>query len=143
MFGKSIIFPWEIHAMFGLLFGMLEVSHWGHWAISLHFINPNQHTTKSWSGCFKKYSFSHFTFFGVFCRYEMSNCLFEAAYEEILHRCNCTPSFHQTGIKEYPRICTGTKLRCMTRILHRIGKFNVVSCHYFCADFSSFNQQLL
>ena len=59
-------------------------------------------------------------------RYEMSNCLFEAAYEEILHRCNCTPSFHQTGIGEYPRICTGTKLLCMKTILQRIGKYNVV-----------------
>ena len=24
-------------------------------------------------------------------RYEMSNCLFEAAYEEILKQCNCAP----------------------------------------------------
>ena len=60
-------------------------------------------------------------------RYEMSNCLFEAAYEEILHRCNCTPSFHQTGIREYPWICTGTKLLCMKSILQRIGKYNVVN----------------
>ena len=57
----------------------------------------------------------------------MSNCLFEAAYEEILHRCNCTPSFHQTGIREYPWICTGTKLLCMKSILQRIGKYNVVN----------------
>ena len=56
----------------------------------------------------------------------MSNCVFEAAYEEILHQCNCTPSFHQTGIHEYPRICTGRKLKCMKRILHGIGKYNVV-----------------
>ena len=60
-------------------------------------------------------------------RYEMSNCLFEGAYEEILYRCNCTPSFHQTGIKEYPVICTGTKLKCMKYILQRIGKYNEVS----------------
>ena len=57
----------------------------------------------------------------------MSNCLFEGAYEEILYRCNCTPSFHQTGIKEYPVICTGTKLKCMKYILQRIGKYNEVS----------------
>ena len=67
-----------------------------------------------------------FVSWAPFFRYEMSNCLFEAAYEEILHRCNCTPSFHQTGIGEYPRICTGTKLRCMKSILHRIGKYNQV-----------------
>ena len=60
-------------------------------------------------------------------RYRMSNCLFEGAYEEILYRCNCTPSFHQTGIKEYPVICTGTKLKCMKYILQRIGKYNEVS----------------
>ena len=60
-------------------------------------------------------------------RYEMSNCLFEASYEEVLLKCNCTPSFHQTGISEYPMICTGTKLKCMTEILHRIGKYNMVS----------------
>ena len=33
-----------------------------------------------------------------FYRYEMSNCLFEAAYERILTDCNCTPSFHQVCI---------------------------------------------
>ncbi len=31
----------------------------------------------------------------VFYRYEMSNCLFEAAYERILEECKCMPSFHQ------------------------------------------------
>ena len=30
-------------------------------------------------------------------RYEMSNCLFEGAYEVILKQCNCTPGFHLTG----------------------------------------------
>ncbi len=42
-------------------------------------------------------------------RYEMSNCLFEAAYEKILSDCNCTPSFHQVSISStfYARIfCT-------------------------------------
>ena len=33
-----------------------------------------------------------------FYRYEMSNCLFEAAYERILSECNCTPSFHQVNM---------------------------------------------
>ncbi|CAB4060681.1 ASICN [Lepeophtheirus salmonis] len=61
-----------------------------------------------------------------FYRYEMSNCLFEAAYEEVLKRCNCTPSFHQTGIKEYPKICSGMSLKCMIKILRAIGKYNTV-----------------
>ena len=60
-------------------------------------------------------------------RYEMSNCLFEAAYEEILHRCNCTPSFHLVAYEEYPSICSGHKLTCMSKILTEIGKFNQVS----------------
>ena len=59
----------------------------------------------------------------------MSNCMFEGAYEEILSKCNCTPSFHQTGIREVPRICTGTRLKCMSSILHRIGKYNRVRYH--------------
>lgn len=33
---------------------------------------------------------------------------------------------HQTGIVEHPRICTGTKLSCMSKILHRIGQYNSV-----------------
>ena len=57
----------------------------------------------------------------------MSNCLFEAAYEEILHRCNCTPSFHLVAYEEYPSICSGHKLTCMSKILTEIGKFNQVS----------------
>ena len=79
----------------------------------------------------------------------MSNCLFEGAYEEVLRTCKCTPSFHPTGIRyvtrnaadsylvfycvkrscfcrEYPQICTGKRLKCMTGILHRIGKYNKV-----------------
>lgn len=36
-----------------------------------------------------------------FYRYEMSNCLFEAAYEQILIDCNCTPSFHQVNFSKY------------------------------------------
>jgi hypothetical protein len=59
-----------------------------------------------------------------FYRYEMSNCLFEAAYERILDECNCTPSFHQLAYKM--GICTGPGLTCMNRILRFIGKLNRV-----------------
>jgi hypothetical protein len=34
--------------------------------------------------------YSHDTI-SLFCRYEMSNCLFEAAFENILSRCKCAP----------------------------------------------------
>ncbi len=60
-----------------------------------------------------------------FYRYEMSNCLFEAAYEKILQECNCTPSFHQLAYKM--GICTGPGLTCMNKILRFIGKLNRVS----------------
>ena len=30
-------------------------------------------------------------------RYEMSNCLFEAAFEQILETCHCAPGFHNEG----------------------------------------------
>ena len=30
-------------------------------------------------------------------RYEMSNCLFEAAFEQILKDCKCAPGFHNEG----------------------------------------------
>jgi hypothetical protein len=35
-----------------------------------------------------------------------------------------------TYIREYPRICTGTRLKCMSKILHRIGNYNYVSYAY-------------
>ena len=57
----------------------------------------------------------------------MSNCLFEAAYEEILHQCNCTPSFHLVAYSEYPYICSGPKLTCMFRVLREIGRYTKVS----------------
>ena len=59
----------------------------------------------------------------------MSNCLFESAYEETLRVCNCTPSFHQVAMREFPwiRICTGTKLKCMKKIFHGIGNYKLVS----------------
>ncbi len=60
-----------------------------------------------------------------FYRYEMSNCLFEAAYERILQECKCMPSFHQ--LAHELGICTGPGLTCMNRILRFIGKLNRVS----------------
>ena len=60
-------------------------------------------------------------------RYEMSNCLFEAAYERILSECKCAPSFHQLGAKSVDRrLCSGPGLTCMNKILRIIGKLNRV-----------------
>ena len=61
-----------------------------------------------------------------FYRYEMSNCLFEAAYENILKECHCMPSFHQLAHNETDGICTGPGLTCMNKILRFIGKLNKV-----------------
>ena len=65
-----------------------------------------------------------------FYRYEMSNCLFEAAYEKILEDCNCTPSFHQLAYNEVEGICTGPGLKCMSRRLKNIGKLNKVKKYF-------------
>ncbi len=62
----------------------------------------------------------------VYYRYEMSNCLFEAAYERILEECRCMPSFHQLGHDVVTEICSGPSLTCMNRILRFIGKLNKV-----------------
>ena len=60
-------------------------------------------------------------------RYEMSNCLFEAAYERILSTCHCAPSFHQLGAKSVNgNLCSGPGLTCMNKILRFIGKLNRV-----------------
>ena len=39
----------------------------------------------------------------LYCRYDIGNCLFEAAYDEVLDRCNCTPYFHW-GVVDLPTI---------------------------------------
>ena len=63
----------------------------------------------------------------------MSNCLFEAAYEETLRVCKCVPSFHQVALQEldWLRICTGTKLKCMKKIFHGIGNYKLVRNYYY------------
>ncbi|XP_023324842.1 uncharacterized protein LOC111698676 [Eurytemora carolleeae] len=68
-------------------------------------------------------------------RYEMSNCLFEAAYEQILELCNCTPSFHALGYMEKPQICTGPGLTCMNKIIRGIGNYKVVGLNTYIKDY--------
>ena len=36
-------------------------------------------------------------------RYDIGNCLFEAAYDEVLDRCSCTPYYHW-GVVDLPTI---------------------------------------
>ena len=69
-------------------------------------------------------------YFANYCRYEMSNCLFEAAYEKIISDCNCMPSFHQLAHQDVSEICTGPGLTCMNKILRFIGKLNRVIGHH-------------
>ena len=62
-------------------------------------------------------------------RYEMSNCLFEATFEQILEKCECAPGFHTMGGDEAMRkfqICQGKSLTCMNNILNRMGEFDEV-----------------
>ena len=55
----------------------------------------------------------------------MSNCLFEAAFENILEWCKCSPGFHTMGggeaMEEYD-ICVGPSLSCMNDRLNRMGE---------------------
>ncbi|XP_023319996.1 uncharacterized protein LOC111695065 isoform X2 [Eurytemora carolleeae] len=77
-------------------------------------------------------------------RYEMSNCLFEAAFENILEKCKCAPGFHTIGgeaaMEEYD-ICMGANLTCMNDHLNRMGEFDhveyqgkQVKCRSSCED---------
>ena len=77
----------------------------------------------------------------------MSNCLFEAAFEQILKDCKCAPGFHNEGgadamevseavswqvvtlsdvtqhFQTY-EVCTGAQLACSNEILNRMGQYN-------------------
>lgn len=62
-------------------------------------------------------------------RYEMSNCLFEAAFEKILDECQCAPGFHNEGgsdAMEVYDVCTGGQLACSNEILNRMGQYSRV-----------------
>lgn len=62
-------------------------------------------------------------------RYEMSNCLFEAAFEKILEECDCAPGFHNEGggsAMDAYQVCTGGQLACSNEILNRMGQYSRV-----------------
>ena len=55
----------------------------------------------------------------------MSNCLFEAAFENILEKCKCAPGFHTMGgdeAMERYEICMGANLTCMNDLMNRMGE---------------------
>ena len=67
-------------------------------------------------------------------RYDISNCLFQAAYEKILEECQCTPYFHWGGDFDF---CRGKSLKCMNHVLGKIGQYNHVDgkpCLASCED---------
>ena len=71
-------------------------------------------------------------------RYEMSNFLFEAAFENILKTCECAPGFHTMGgveAMEQFEVCSGEKLTCMNELLNRMGKSDFVSLNIFMSMF--------
>ena len=86
--------------------------------------------------------FNSQTFYGtylcnflLFFRYDINNCLFQAAYEKILQECQCTPYFHWGT--DGMNFCRGKSLKCMNKILSRIGQFNIVDgkpCLAACED---------
>ena len=62
-------------------------------------------------------------------RYDIGNCLFEAAYDEVLDRCRCTPYYHW-GVVDLPTIlqdrpfCKGPSLLCMNEVFGQLGEYN-------------------
>lgn len=61
-------------------------------------------------------------------RYEMSNCLFEAAVENIIERCRCFPGFHTSGRNLSDLgVCAGARnLTCVNQVMNRMGQFDHV-----------------
>ena len=77
-------------------------------------------------------------------RYAIGNCLFEAAFENVLERCKCYPGYNE-GLVENHKLniepCSGANLDCMKNIMYRIGKFDhvddrgvMVKCRSSCQD---------
>ena len=55
-------------------------------------------------------------------RYEMTNCLFQAAADQIRERCKCDPGHYE--IK--PNICVGTDVACLKEVEGELGKWDEV-----------------
>ena len=80
-------------------------------------------------------------------RYAIGNCLFEAAFENVLEQCKCYPGYNQGLIEDHNlniKPCVGENLTCMKNIINRIGKFDGVNvngalmkCRSSCQDQSN------
>ena len=78
----------------------------------------------------------------VGCRYEYSNCLFEAYTDQIRSQCGCNVSPWAVPSGDTP-LCQGTALHCVARLAKQMGKFDTVldtltnttkTCISFCLD---------
>jgi hypothetical protein len=56
----------------------------------------------------------------------MSNCLFEAALQQIEVQCNCTPKYFVGTTVEDVEACEGNKKKCMNDLLGEMGDFRTV-----------------
>ena len=57
----------------------------------------------------------------TFFRYEMSNCLFEAALQKIEDECGCTPKYF-VDIVEGFEACEGVQKQCMNIQMEAMGE---------------------
>jgi hypothetical protein len=76
--------------------------------------------------------------YNISSRYKMSNCLFEASFENILKTCECASAFHTMGgveAMENFEVCSGQKLTSMNELLNRMGKSDFVSLNVFTSIF--------
>ena len=56
------------------------------------------------------------------CRYEMFNCLYEAAMQEASSRCSCYPGFLSPSNSS----CSGSSLKCFQDVFYYVGKYRSV-----------------
>ena len=55
-------------------------------------------------------------------RYEMTNCLFQAAADQIRERCKCDPAYWLIA----PNMCVGSGVACLKEVNTELGKWNEV-----------------
>jgi hypothetical protein len=56
-----------------------------------------------------------------FFRYEMSNCLFEAALQKIEEECGCTPKYFVDIVDGF-EACEGVQKQCMNILMEAMGE---------------------
>jgi hypothetical protein len=58
-------------------------------------------------------------------RYDISNCLFEAALQRIELECNCVPAYFQETAPDV-NVCSGSMIQCMNYLKERMGEFRYI-----------------